>query len=141
MSKKCNKCEQVKLFSEFFKDKGFSDGHSSICKVCKTAATMAWREKNKEHYNEYMRKKNREHYPKDRLRRYGLTVEQHKEMLLKQNNVCALCEKPPEGNRPLAVDHCHETGRVRGLLCYGCNRLMVLMDNPKLLARAFSYKK
>ena len=140
-TKKCSKCGLVKLIEFFFKDRAFKDGYSSICKVCKTAATMKWREENKEHYNAYMRKKNKEHYPKDRLRRYGLTLEQHSAMLESQKGLCALCNKPPGGTRPLCVDHRHdETKKVRGLLCYGCNRLMVILDNPELLAKALAYR-
>lgn len=53
-------------------------------------------------------------------RLYGITVEQYDEMLEAQGFTCARCDKSQETMR-LAVDHCHETGRVRGLLCGPCN--------------------
>ncbi len=143
--KKCNnaKCTQInpQPFDNFFRDKNNkTDGRYSICKTCKQAGTMAWREKNKDKYNTYMREVNKERYPTSRLQRYNMTLEQHTSMLERQNNLCALCDKPPNGKRPLVVDHCHDTGKVRGLLCYGCNRLMVLLDSPKLLEKAVKYK-
>jgi len=54
------------------------------------------------------------------LNRYNLTPEDYDRMLKRQNGVCFLCKAKPVGRR-LAVDHDHATGRVRGLLCTGCN--------------------
>lgn len=138
--KKCNKCVRVKHISEFFKDSGISDGHATICKQCKTESSLSWRESNRDQYNATQRAYSHKHYQRLRLNRYKLTVEDHKKMLKEQDSKCAMCNKTPDGIRPLAVDHCHETGKVRGLLCYGCNRLMVLVDNPELLAKAQAYK-
>lgn len=53
------------------------------------------------------------------LRRYGLTPEQYDAMLAEQDGRCAVCRCT--SSRRLHVDHCHETGRVRGLLCFNCN--------------------
>lgn len=52
--------------------------------------------------------------------RYGITTEQYDEMLAEQAGVCAICGNPPKKRR-LYVDHDHDTGRVRGLLCAHCN--------------------
>lgn len=52
---------------------------------------------------------------------YDITLAQYDEMLANQNGVCAICQQPPKGGVPLAVDHCHVTGKVRGLLCIACN--------------------
>jgi isoleucyl-tRNA synthetase len=52
-----------------------------------------------------------------RLKRYGISQEEYAALLTRQNFVCALCKLKP----PIDVDHCHDTGRVRGLLCRGCN--------------------
>ena len=68
--------------------------------------------------------------PKDKarayrlMRLYGITLEQYGKMLERQGGKCAICSNPPKkGSRRLAVDHCHdETKRVRGLLCFVCNR-------------------
>lgn len=54
-------------------------------------------------------------------RLYGITVEEYAKMLEAQEGVCARCKKPPQEAMALAVDHCHKTGRVRGLLCGPCN--------------------
>lgn len=79
------------------------------------------------------------------LRVYGITVEQYDAMLAEQGGVCALCGKPPamnggpSGNR-LHVDHDHETGRVRALLCSTCNiSLGGFRDDPVLLRKAADY--
>jgi len=53
---------------------------------------------------------------------YGITVEYYKELFIQQGGECAICRKPQsEFNYPLHVDHDHQTGKVRGLLCSGCN--------------------
>ena len=51
---------------------------------------------------------------------YGITVQEYDKMLKKQKGKCAICGKKPDKIR-LAVDHCHRTGKVRGLLCNSCN--------------------
>jgi hypothetical protein len=53
-------------------------------------------------------------------RRYGISSEEYETLLDAQDGVCAICKSPPKKNR-LHVDHCHETGLVRGLLCAHCN--------------------
>lgn len=58
---------------------------------------------------------------------YSLTVEEYDALLASQGGVCAMCGKPPAKNR-LAVDHDHETGRIRGLLCRGCNGALGWVD-------------
>lgn len=50
--------------------------------------------------------------------RYGINPEEVEAMLAKQNGLCPLCGKPP---KRVCVDHDHATGRVRGILCHGCN--------------------
>jgi hypothetical protein len=74
---------------------------------------------------------------------YGISLDQYDEMLSAQGGVCAICGDPPCGNYSqlyLQVDHCHTTGRVRGLLCGPCNLgLGSLKDSPKLLRLAAEY--
>lgn len=70
---------------------------------------------------------------------YGLTVERYQQMLDAQSGVCAICGSAPAGKR-LAVDHCHKTGRVRGLLCDMCNHgLGRLQDDTEILRKAITY--
>lgn len=135
-------CGQTKSLNEFYKSAGLKDGHAGKCKVCRDLDTAAWREKNKDAYNEYMRERNKHHYEDYRLKRYGTTRDWYEDTLQKQDNKCAICSKSnPSKKRKLATDHHHGTGKVRGLLCYGCNRLMVLLDDLELLDKAIAYKK
>lgn len=140
--KRCNKCEETKPLSEFFKDKNNkTDGHYSICKLCKEAATYLWRDKNREKYNADHRTYNKANYHKMRLQRYKLTPEDHARMMSEQKGVCAICGCLPKGKRPLCVDHCHAKGHVRGLLCYGCNRALHVLESVELLEKAKAYLK
>lgn len=71
------------------------------------------------------------------LKQYGLTEEDYQGMLSKQNFSCAICENADE---PLRVDHCHTTGKVRGLLCHRCNTgLGLFKDNVRNLETAIRY--
>jgi hypothetical protein len=74
-------------------------------------------------------------------RMYGMTLDEYDQMLAAQSNGCAICGKSPEENgKRLAVDHNHNTGEVRGLLCQGCNTALGLLnDNPATLRLATSY--
>lgn len=140
--KKCKDCGETKELTEFYKDKLSADGHRNNCKVCKNKKTVQWRDVNRAHYNEIARKHNQVNYQNDRLRRYNLTLQQHTEMLIAQNYVCAIpgCGKPPTKKRVLATDHDHSTGEVRGLLCYKCNRDMVVVDDKEHLTKLISYR-
>ena len=71
---------------------------------------------------------------------YGMTPEEYEELLSAQNGVCAICQQPCKSGRHLAVDHDHETDKVRGLLCAPCNTAVGLMgDDPDRLRAAISY--
>lgn len=74
---------------------------------------------------------NREYFLR---KNYGLTAEDYQRLYREQHGVCAICGQPePVANRELAVDHCHATGLVRGLLCSRCNlTLGKLGDDPVL---------
>ena len=81
----------------------------------------------------------------DLKKNFGITLDQYTEMLLAQHGVCAICEKPETATRngklkALAVDHDHETGELRELLCVECNTgLGKFKDSPDLLLRAAAY--
>lgn len=74
-------------------------------------------------------------YKKD----FGITIEDYDKMFKKQKGLCAICGLP-ENKIRLSVDHCHDTGEVRGLLCGSCNRgLGLFRDNCELLKKAINY--
>ncbi len=81
------------------------------------------------------------------LKKYGITLEEYRKRLSKQNNVCAICKQPETAvikNKLIAmpVDHCHKTGKTRGLLCTKCNRGLGLFDdNTEFLTNAINYLK
>lgn len=78
-------------------------------------------------------------YGRHLLRTYAISIEQYEEMLAAQDDRCAICRKaPPEGRR-LAVDHDHDTGRVRGLLCTACNAALGSFPSADVLLAALSY--
>lgn len=93
-------------------------------------------------YNQSREKKRYVHCPvrarKTLLAQYGLTREDYEHILVHQNGVCAICkEKPP---KVFDIDHCHKTGRVRGLLCGNCNRILgFAKDDPERLLAAVRY--
>lgn len=165
-------CTQVnpQVLNEFTKDSRNSDGLQSQCKTCKYASnkkwesanpekilaynksaeriarhketTYAWRARNKDKYNAYMRQKNKEAYPEARFQRYGVTKEWYEKTLEEQNHSCAICKKPNQSTkRSLAVDHEHSSGKIRGIVCYNCNRALHAFDNVDLYALIMEYLK
>ena len=71
---------------------------------------------------------------------FGLTVEEYNKMLEVQNGVCAICGNTDPAGRQLAVDHDHDTGDNRGLLCGVCNPgIGYFRDDPELLEAAARY--
>ena len=83
-----------------------------------------------------------------RLKKYGLTPKSYNKMVESQKGVCAICATDPyiKNNRgqkkTLVIDHCHDTGKVRGLLCDKCNRAIGLLgDDYNILLQAICYIK
>ena len=73
---------------------------------------------------------------------YGITTQQRDEMFISQGACCAICKAASSGRKghAWAVDHCHTTGRIRGILCHQCNAMLgYAKDNPKTLAAAIRY--
>jgi len=154
--KLCTKCFQEKPHSEFWKSRNTKDGFNTKCKDCGREAKRRQKENNPEHY----RKKRKEYYHKyektikAKLRQsnyikrwrietlYGITHEEYLGILAKQNYACAICEGEliPGTNKKPHIDHCHETGKVRGVLCKGCNTALgFLGDNIEGVKRALAY--
>ena len=78
-------------------------------------------------------------------RTYSITAEEYYEMLASQNNQCAICDSEEVNNSRISsgklfIDHCHDTGKVRGLLCSKCNHAIGLLnDDVDLLRKAIDY--
>ena len=78
-------------------------------------------------------------------RYYGIDLEHYQKMLLDQSGVCAICKKPETSVvngkiKPLAVDHCHNSEKIRGLLCARCNQAIGLLNEDEgILAAAIEY--
>lgn len=96
------------------------------------AKALEWYYANKKKFKSYEKKY-----------KYGITEEEYQQMVVKQQGVCKICNNPPVKFKPvLYVDHDHETGKVRGLLCHFCNAgIGMLKDSPALLKRAIKYLK
>jgi Recombination endonuclease VII len=96
------------------------------------AKAKRWAKKNPE--------KARIHNIRKNLKGFGLTIADYESLLLKQSGVCAICRMLCKSGRRLAVDHCHKTGAVRGLLCGSCNHgLGRFNDSPERLRAAANY--
>lgn len=154
--RRCKDCGEEKPATAFSKLKG---GLRPYCKPCAAARLRDWREKNKDHVAEYTREyhsrpeykekhreRNRQRYQRDPdvfrrtrlIREFGITLEQYQLMFAEQDGKCAICRKPCKSGRQLAVDHCHDTGKVRGLLCMNCNRAIGWLEDDvdRLMAAA-----
>jgi hypothetical protein len=68
-------------------------------------------------------------------RLYGISKEGYEEILRRQRGKCAICKKAYA--RRLQVDHDHETGKVRGLICYRCNTALGWYEKTKPMAEKF----
>ena len=127
--KTCTQCGVEKPLQDFYKNAKKTDGHRSECKVCS--------EKKKKPY-----KKCPTVAREERLRsKYGVTLFAYDLMLRLQRGGCKICgATAKESGRVLVVDHNHDTGEVRGLLCAHCNSgIGLLKDSPALLRRAIDY--
>lgn len=113
VSKKCSACGFVKNLEEFYpaRAKNSGSGRQSFCIACTKARQM--------------------------LRFYGLTESDYAALLDAQNGLCAICQDPL-GEKP-QIDHCHETGFVRGILCKGCNNGIGRIERHGFLDRAVAY--
>ncbi len=118
------------------------------------AYNHAWYVANKERVNVVRRrkwaenpdrnKKQRAYYARSQRKTmlkcyYGISVEEYDALLARQNGKCAICREKPEG-QTLCVDHCHATGKIRGLLCRSCNvGLGNYRDDPRRMRAAIAY--
>lgn len=132
-NKICSVCKKRKSFSNFYNFKNKSDGKSYRCKLCDDKARSLWRKNNPERYKKSARERSIKH-------RYGITYEDYMSLLKKQENKCAICEGHQQGKDFFSIDHDHNTGKIRGLLCNNCNRgLGLLKDSSSILENAINY--
>lgn len=145
-TKFCPKCK-LDLNVDYFNKSNRRDGFQTYCRDChnlmqreKYASNPL--EKVKRQIRESRRKeKNPLAKRKEELKRlYGITLEEYASILEIQNYVCDICKKECKTKKSLSVDHDHETGIVRGLLCNSCNRAIgMLKDDPIVLKNAYEY--
>ena len=134
----CTVCKTEKPVTDFPIRKTHRPGKPvSQCTVCKVQINKQYRTNNKEKFLATERRSKLKNT-------YGITPEQYDAMLPAQNNSCAICraKKPGGRTKMFFIDHCHTTGKVRGLLCMRCNTgLGLFLDNTKFLSSAISYLK
>lgn len=142
-SKKCTMCGEVKPIGDFRLTKHGRKGHRTAkCKACNVKEAVASYRKRKSVDPEAFRLNEA---AKQIQRSYGLSWEQYCSMLKDQRGVCAICGQPEatirDGRvRLLGVDHDHNTGRVRALLCNQCNHILgQCHDDRYILQRAIDY--
>ncbi|MFJ2772390.1 endonuclease VII domain-containing protein [Streptomyces sp. NPDC087300] len=112
--KLCRVCGEIKPHGEWHRNATASDGLSTRCKACRAVQGRAGHLK----------------------RQYGMTEAQRDELIASQKGLCVICLSAPA----VHVDHCHETGKVRGVLCFNCNSgIGKLGDDPDKTRRATAY--
>ena len=132
--KRCSTCQQLLPINEFHRDKSTPTGLASRCKSCSRVAQIAYLAKKPisiEVERERRSRRDPEKVKANQRRtmlkaRYGVTPEWLAETFESQGGVCAACGCPEmktfQGRiRMLAIDHDHQTGEIRGLLCSTCN--------------------
>lgn len=110
--------------------------YGTVCRECHNRRHQEWVERNRDKVRSTNLKQN-----------YGISLEEYEELLEEQGGLCAICQRPEVQihyktgvPKNLAVDHDHETGQIRGLLCGGCNNLLAAAkDDMALLQAAIEY--
>ena len=153
--KKCSKCKTLKHEKDFFKMAQQKSGLDPRCKPCsKEAKNLSiqkmksqdkdkWLADQRRYYKNYKSKNPEKVSQKDKRVRlksmFNMTLEEYNDILESQNGRCKICLKEPV-NISLCVDHCHKTGKVRGLLCSNCNTgLGLFKDSTSNLQSAILY--
>ena len=137
--KTCTVCKEEKPLTDFYNMKSGKYGKMARCKPCDGLARQKWSDNNPKR-SAYSSRNRQLQY------KYGITVEIYEQMLKDQGGCCAICKTTENAvtgrgkDWNFSVDHCHTTGKVRGLLCNSCNRgLGFLQDNADIVATAAAY--
>ena len=146
VTKKCSRCKTEKSLDFFCKHRGSKDGRNHICKECVKEYTAENKEKVRKYKSDYYYANREKCIEKDRKnklkKKYNVTVEWYDTQLKEQNGKCMICGTTEGGgiSSTLHVDHDHETGAVRDLLCRSCNTgLGLFKENTALLKKAIEY--
>lgn len=150
--KQCKQCKKELDDTYFYHHASTKDKLMTICKECHGLNDKKRREKDplfKEKAKGYMKKFRSNPDNKRKIissaykTKYGITLEEYEQILKEQNNCCYICNiEEGYNNKPLYVDHCHSSGKIRRLLCQHCNTgLGMFKDNPELLIKAADYLK
>jgi len=147
-TKKCSKCGEVKAVAGFSKNKVNKDGLCYWCKKCQ-AEYRAKPEVKKRMagygaewgHKWYTKPENKKRVSeRDLKRKYGITQEQWDKMFADQNYCCASCQNNVSNGKGWVVDHSHKTGKVRGILCDSCNKMLGhAKDSPPILQLGAAY--
>ncbi len=131
----CHACQTIKKNTEFQVCKTARRGRKNECMEC-------CRERMNQKHRDY-HKRNPNRKPAYDLRtKYGLTMDEHESMVQACGNLCECCGRPQTHKRHkrLVVDHCHRTGKTRGLLCSLCNTAIgQLGDSVEVLTKCIEY--
>jgi hypothetical protein len=123
--RKCPDCGLIKALDDFPRNKNSKDGRATYCKPCHNARGQETRLRLYGGGRHYHLK-----------RRYGLSAEEVEAWIESQGGLCLICEEQPAEH----VDHDHVTGKVRGLLCFGCNGgLGQFRDRVDIMRNAIEY--
>ncbi len=143
MYKSCTLCGIEKPLTEYHSHPRTKDGFKTQCRTCQNEKNKQWRDKNAEYLREYNQQRTIANYEANknwRLQKlYGISLDEYKEILLMQGGGCAICGRPPT-KEVLFVDHEHESGEIRGLLCRNCNTgIGLLGDGIEGILSALEY--
>ena len=126
--KTCKTCNEEKAFDCYSKHTKARDGLSSICRVCNTERLRIRRTENPQMYRDAKR-----------LYLYNLLPGQWQHLVNLQNNCCGICKTPFTDTVIPQLDHDHDTGTIRGLLCNHCNRGLGGLDTVAKITNAIKY--
>ena len=136
-TKTCTKCKKRLALEKFFRHMTavgpVGQGRQSWCKACQKAAKPKAKG---------TRRKYKDQRERQLFYAYGVRYEQYDAMLVRQGGGCGVCrsKKPGHGWKNFCVDHDHETGKFRGVLCWGCNLLIGhSKESPETLRKAAAY--
>jgi len=136
-------CKNCKSKEHYLNAKG-----CKVCKPCQNARTRKWAKENPEHHAKLKQKNHKDMCKTDPdyiFRRwlktkYNLSIKDYDAMLKKQDKKCYICGFKHKKDKRLFVDHCHESGEVRGLLCRWCSSgLGFFKDNIETMKAGIRY--